>query len=102
MIVRAKRYLILQRDKSEMIIYVKEFTNVLIIKNISHWIKKNIELRKFISIDDVQLEDIIIISELDSFSKSVCKQNIIIYEEIFEIISHNIMKEYHYNNDFYF
>ena len=85
-----------------MIIWVKELADVLTVNGISGWIKDNMELRAFLTIDDVKIEDFIIISKLDSFTESIAHVNTIIYEEVFGQVSANIIEEYGNNKDFYF
>lgn len=87
-----------------MNIYVKEFKDIITLKSISIWVKKEISLLPFASLTDVKANDIIIISNFDTtFSKEdLSDYTFLIYEDFLDKIKKNIIQEYNYNYDYYY
>lgn len=86
-----------------MIVWVKELTGTLSLDSLSVWMKKNINFQSYVNLDCVHAEDIIIISVKDTKKESdFAPYKVLIYEEVFETISQNVLEEIRYNYDYYY
>lgn len=93
-----------KNDRFTVTIYVKEFESRLTTNMITLWIKKGIKILPFTLLRDVEVYDIIIVSKADpEISKiNLSKYTVLIYEDLFEKISINVIQEYQYNYDYYY
>lgn len=86
-----------------MEVYVKE-CSAMNLNTIKPWLKKTIDIKPFISLDAVKINDIVVISntEDDDFYNNLSDYNILVYEEFSEKIISNISQEFQYNYDYYY
>lgn len=84
-----------------MIVWIKEYEGVIDVKSVSMLIRDSIETKMLMNLGDVNDNDIIIMSRMDS--EDLLNQfNILIYEDFFEKISVNVVREYKNNYDYYY
>lgn len=65
-----------------MVVWVKEYLNVLTKKTLEVWLKKNIEIKLFRGFENVNLVDLIIVSDKDKEINANLhnEYNIIVFE----------------------
>lgn len=86
-----------------MTVWIKELKEKFEVSNVAAWIYKNVAIRVFEDIDKVQIEDVIIISKEDIVTeRDFIPFTVIVYEEYFEKIACNIMRENEANFDYYY
>lgn len=87
-----------------MVVWVKEYLNVLTKKTLEVWLKKNIEIKLFRGFENVNLVDLIIVSDKDKEINANLhnEYNIIVFEETVDAISKQIIKHVYNNFDYYF
>ncbi len=86
-----------------MILWVKEFENILTTNTILMLVKDSIPVKPFVTADFVQQDDLVIISQHDTVSElTALPFTFLVYETALEKISNNIIQEYYYNHDYYY
>ena len=86
-----------------MVIWVKEFSDFRI-ESLSAWLKKSVKLKKFSGFEYIDETDFIVISNKDTkVDKDIHNDyNIVVFEEIVDEVSIQIMNYVNYNFDYYY
>lgn len=89
-----------------MIVWIKEWKDILTLSKAKLYIKEDVPVRVFISLDEVYCEDIIIISNQDDIF-TTCKSafapfTVYVYEDIVKKIINNVAAEFQYNYNYYY
>lgn len=84
-----------------MNVWVKEIPEVLTISMVKKWVKEAVNLKLFSYDVNIDCMDVLIISKQEK-NENLPLCNMVIYEEILQEISLNILQEYKNNYDFYY
>lgn len=84
-----------------MKVWIKEIPEVFEASFIQNWIKKDISVHSFLSNKDIDITDVLIISNKDE-NKELPLCTIVVFEEVTEKIMQSVLKEYYTNYDFYY
>lgn len=86
-----------------MTVWVKECGTNFTKGTIELWLKDGVDVKIYESIHSVDISDIVVISENDSDIEGIDAElyTVLVYEEYFQKITQNVIREYNYNYDFY-
>ena len=84
-----------------MIVWVKEYSNILTLNTIAVLLKKEIDIEPLVTLEQVDTLDIIFISESDTNISNIdfMTYTVMIYEVLLKNIYTNIIEEHHFNFD---
>lgn len=87
-----------------MIVWVKEYSNILTLNTIAVLLKKEIDIEPLVTLEQVDTLDIIFISESDTNISNIdfMTYTVMIYEVLLKNIYTNIIEEHHFNFDYYY
>ncbi len=86
-----------------MIIWVKEVADRVTVKKVRAFVNNDAIIEPFVDMEAVGPEDCIIVSKTDNAIPSSFFVNaVIVYEDVFEAVTKNILEEVAYNYDYYY
>lgn len=87
-----------------MILWVKEYGDKLTLQQVSLLTKKEISVKVLEKVEMITNQDVVVVTNADPSLKSedFYRYTILVYEEVFQALTENILDELHYHYDYHY
>ena len=87
-----------------MILWVKEYGDKLTLQQVSLLTKKEISVKVLEKVEMITNQDVVVVTNADPSLKSedFYRYTVLVYEEVFQALTENILDELHYHYDYHY